>query len=157
MDSSCRLFLCADCRTQVVVCRPCDRGQIYCDDRCGPQARRRKCREAGQRYQASPRGRVKHAARQHRYRARKRDSANKVTHQGSPPPPPDDVLPVNSTAPAKPRESSETTSPEATPPCLVTLTCRFCRRLQSGLLRRNPLRRRVRRSPDSHHANGGFL
>jgi hypothetical protein len=38
-------------------------------------------REAGQRYQASRRGRHKHAERQRRYLAREQ----KVTHQGSPP------------------------------------------------------------------------
>jgi hypothetical protein len=75
------LLLCADqgCRAQAVICGDCDRGHIYCAD-CAPHARRRSLHAAGRRYQASHRGRVKHAARSRRYRARQ----NKVTHHGSP-------------------------------------------------------------------------
>ena len=75
-----RLFLCAEpgCRVQVVICSGCDRGHIYCAE-CAPRARRRSLREAGQRYQASSRGRIKHAARSRRWRERR----NKVTHHGS--------------------------------------------------------------------------
>jgi hypothetical protein len=40
--ASARLFLCAGCRLQVVICSCCDRGQIYC---------------AGQRYQNGQTGR----------------------------------------------------------------------------------------------------
>jgi len=77
-----RLFLCADpdCRAQSLICGHCDRGHIYCA-RCRPHARRRSLHAAGRRYQASHRGRVKHAARSRSYRARQ----NKVTHHGSPP------------------------------------------------------------------------
>jgi hypothetical protein len=84
-----RLLLCADpdCRAQAVICRVCDRGHIYCAE-CAPHARRRSLHAAGRRYQASHRGRVKHAARSRRYRARQ----NKVTHHGSPPHRSDAVL-----------------------------------------------------------------
>lgn len=34
VDQSARLFLCACCRIQVLVCRQCDRGQRYCADGC---------------------------------------------------------------------------------------------------------------------------
>jgi hypothetical protein len=63
----------------VVICSDCDRGRIYCAD-CAPHARRRSLRQAGRRYQASGRGRTKHAERSRRYRGRQ----NKVTHHGSP-------------------------------------------------------------------------
>ena len=75
-----RFFLCADpgCRVQVVICSDCDRGHIYCAE-CAPRARRRSLHDAGRRYQASRRGRMKHAARSRRWRERR----NNVTHHGS--------------------------------------------------------------------------
>jgi len=80
-----RLYLCANpaCRDQVLICSDCDRGHIYCAE-CAPRARRRSLHRAGRRYQASSRGRIKHAERSRRYRARKnRSRENKVTHHGS--------------------------------------------------------------------------
>ncbi len=88
-----RLFLCADCRDQVLICSGCDRGNIYCAD-CAVRARQRSMRAAGKRYQATYRGRMKHADRERRYRARK----NNVTHQGSPPGRLDDLLAENPAA-----------------------------------------------------------
>jgi len=76
-----RLFLCQGCRVQVLICSHCDRGHIYCAEGCAGKARRRSQREAGRRYQTSHHGRINHAARARRYRARK----NNVTHQGSAP------------------------------------------------------------------------
>jgi hypothetical protein len=76
-----RLFLCARCHVLVVICRRCDRGQIYCAAGCAREARREAQRAAGRRYQASDRGRATHALRSRRYRARR----NAVTHHGSPP------------------------------------------------------------------------
>jgi hypothetical protein len=76
-----RPFLCARCHVQVVICRRCDRGQIYCAAGCVREARREAQRAAGLRYQASDRGRATHALRSRRYRARR----NAVTHHGSPP------------------------------------------------------------------------
>ena len=77
-EVSCRIFLCAGCRCQVLVCRRCDRGQIYCMGTCAQQARRDRQREARRRYQATPRGRAMHAERSRRYRAR----VGRVTDQG---------------------------------------------------------------------------
>jgi len=74
-----RFFLCGRCRAQVLICSHCDRGQIYCGERCAGAARRNSLRAAGRRYQASRRGRFAHAARARCYRRRKN-----VTHQGSP-------------------------------------------------------------------------
>lgn len=76
-----RLFNCAGCLSQTVVCSHCDRGNIYCSPACAKSARIENQRLAGQRYQKTPRGRRHHAARQAAYRARLKE---KVTHQGSP-------------------------------------------------------------------------
>ena len=77
-EVSYRMFLCARCRAQVIVCRRCDRGQIYCAGACAQEARRDNQRQARRRYQATPRGRAMHAARNRCYRARSRC----VTDQG---------------------------------------------------------------------------
>jgi hypothetical protein len=83
-----RLFLCRGCRVQVLICSHCDRGHVYCAEACAQKARRQSQRESGRRYQMSRRGRINHAARARRYRARK----NNVTHQGSAPDRSDDLL-----------------------------------------------------------------
>lgn len=75
---SCRLFLCGRCHRQVVICRRCDRGQIYCGPECALEVRRRNQREARRRYQASDRGRRMHAERSRQYRA----GGRRVTDQG---------------------------------------------------------------------------
>jgi hypothetical protein len=76
----CRMFLCGRCRSQVVVCRRCDRGQIYCAGTCAREARHEAQRAARRRHQATPRGRAMHAERNRRYRARRRC----VTDHGPP-------------------------------------------------------------------------
>ncbi len=78
---SARLYTCVRCRCQVLICRRCDRGQRYCTRGCAREARQHRQREAAARYAASPHGRLQHAARERRYRARLR---NKVTHHRSP-------------------------------------------------------------------------
>jgi hypothetical protein len=95
-----RFFLCGRCRTQVLICSHCDRGHVYCADSCAREARRRSLREAGRRYQASRRGRLKHATRSRRYRLR----TNNVTHQGSPADRTDDLLPQTAVAAEEPTE-----------------------------------------------------
>ena len=85
-----RFFVCVRCRARVFVCSHCDHGQIYCAGSCAQEARHNAQRAAGRRYQASYRGRLKHAARASRYRARQKI----VTHQGSPPCPRDDDVPL---------------------------------------------------------------
>jgi len=49
MDRPARLFLCARCRCQVLLCSHCDRGQRYCTPACSRQAR-----EAAQRAHNGP-------------------------------------------------------------------------------------------------------
>ena len=92
MDRSARLFLCARCRDQVLLCSHCDRGQQYCSRACSSVSRCERRREAAQRYQSSRRGQLKHAARAACWRQRRRSlrepgevgETNKVTHQGCP-------------------------------------------------------------------------
>ena len=96
MPQTGRMFLCAACRVQVVVCRRCDRGQIYCGRPCAAAARRAAQRAAGRRYQQSRPGRFAHAARARRYRARSKI----VTHQGSVTPVGGDLLASKAVLPA---------------------------------------------------------
>lgn len=84
-----RLFWCLRCRAQVLICSHCDHGNMYCGEGCAQETRLLAQRQAGRRYQASRRGRLNHAVRSRRYRARK----NNVTHHGSPPERMDDLLP----------------------------------------------------------------
>jgi hypothetical protein len=125
-----RIFLCACCRLQVLVCSHCDRGQIYCPDQCAAATRRALQREAGRRYQQSRAGRFKHAARTRRWRERRCVVAKKVTHQGSPHAPLDVVLPVIATT-----HPNATTGPHTTGAPFLAITavpapnpwrCRWC-------------------------------
>ena len=138
-----RSFLCARCRNQVVICRRCDRGQIYCGKACAHAARRANQREAGQRYQSSDRGRANHAERSRRYRARKKN----VTHRGCLAQP--ILLPAAS---ALPREGSP--SPAA---ATRTITqCHWCESCPSQFVRFNFLRRRrVFRKLNHHQTASG--
>ena len=85
VDPAGRLFLCARCRAQVVLCSRCDRGNRYCGSTCRRQARDAARRESANRYQCSYRGRLAHAARSRRWRQRHADRTQNVTHQGSQP------------------------------------------------------------------------
>tara|TARA_X000001036_G_scaffold439621_1_gene491464 strand:+ start:302 stop:748 length:447 start_codon:yes stop_codon:yes gene_type:complete len=76
---SARLYACAMCHAQVVICSSCDRGNIYCNAACAQISRQNSLKEAGKRYQNTYQGKVAHARRQHRYR----EQQKKVTHQGS--------------------------------------------------------------------------
>ena len=133
MESSGRLFLCAKCRKQVLICRGCDHGQCYCPE-CAPTVRRGAVREAGKRYQNTRRGRHTHAERSRRYRARQ----NKVTHQGSPRLTPDDVLVTNSTT-----RLAVSPNPLSSP--VSSPRCHFCAGRCSDFVRTGHLRRRVSR------------
>ena len=92
-EPSARRFLCERCRTPVLVCSHCDRGQIYCAGGCAATARSEHQRAAARRYQCSRSGRFKHAARTRRWRERRAaltrpaltSPAQSVTHQGCPP------------------------------------------------------------------------
>lgn len=103
-DLPARLFLCARCREQVLLCSHCDRGQRYCGRECSGAARRASQREAGRRYQRGSDGRIRHATRQRRWRQRRRQQCTPgtVTHQGSPEPDDGAPLPACPAEPADP-------------------------------------------------------
>ena len=92
MNRSARLFLCARCRDQVLLCSHCDHGQQYCSRACSSASRRERRREAAVRYQSSRRGRRRHAVRTACWRRQRRSlrqpgtlgDTDKVTHQGCP-------------------------------------------------------------------------
>lgn len=79
-QTSYRLYSCARCRSQVRICRNCDRGNQYCGLACATRRRRQSLRRAGSRYQLTRRGARQHADRQRRWRERQ---LQEVTHQGS--------------------------------------------------------------------------
>ncbi|MFT5083108.1 MAG: hypothetical protein ACI9Y1_001145 [Lentisphaeria bacterium] len=79
MEKNARLYNCTRCHSIVFICRQCDRGNVYCDGGW-PIASAAARRTASSRYQKTFEGRLKHAARQRRYRERLRE---KVTHMGS--------------------------------------------------------------------------
>lgn len=94
METSARLYNCARCHQQVILCSHCDYGNIYCFDGCAQEARINSLREANKRYRNGRQGRQNGALRQAEFRQRKRleKSSNpssepsqeeKVTHQGS--------------------------------------------------------------------------
>jgi len=100
-----RLFLCARCQTQVLVCSQCDRGQRYCATGCADITRLSLQREAGKRHQQGRAGRHKHASRMHQWRKRRAAAAKIVTHHSSLGTPADAVLPGNESPPAIPPDS----------------------------------------------------
>jgi len=80
METSSRLYQCLLCRVPVVICSRCDHGQRYCTNGCSQQARKKSLKRSRQKYQNSFRGRCNNAARQKRFRAKKKE---KVTHHTS--------------------------------------------------------------------------
>jgi hypothetical protein len=135
-----RLFLCARCRSAVIICSHCDRGQRYCGSMCSRQARSCAQRAAGKRYQNSRKGRHAHARRQGQLRGRQQI----VTHQGSPPPPCAGVLPPD-----------EATAPQTD--ASQSCKCQFCGRSVSAFVRQGflgyrfrPPSNRTLRSADLH-------
>lgn len=128
MDTPGRRYRCARCGKEVLICSACDHGNRYCADGCAKIARSHSQKQAAQRYQASLKGRIKHAARQRGYMTRK----NKMTHQGSPPCTPDDLL---ASVPMVPVEIASHD----------TAHCHFCKRVLVKFVRNDYLRRRIRR------------
>jgi hypothetical protein len=139
-----RLFLCARCRAQVLVCPCCDRGQTYCAGGCAQEARHQAQRAASRRYQATRRGRVNHAARSGRWRARQKN----VTHQGSPPQPPDDLVLVGTAAAASkpPAASRSDVAMRLRDHRPLFWGCHWCGRRCPPFVRTGFLRRRRRGS-----------
>ncbi len=130
-----RLFLCARCRSAVLICSFCDRGQHYCGSGCSRLARQHSLRCAGQRYRASQKGRRNQARRT----ARRRERQKNVTHHGSPHPPGDDVLPRG--APAD--DGDVASGGDRCRPAVAH--CHWCGRRCADFVRQRFLRRRIRR------------
>jgi len=80
VNDSARLYACARCHCHVVICRRCDRGNIYCPA-CAPLAWRESRRRSAAAYQRTDGGRRNHAARQQLYLIGLEES-EKMTHQG---------------------------------------------------------------------------
>ena len=155
MEPAPRRYRCACCRTSVIICSKCDRGNRYCGDVCAQQMRKSSQQAAAKRYQDSHLGRSTRAQRQRLYRERQRlqreRQLKKVTHQGSPQHPPDAPL------------SSETTELQITEPELAQAShtqwqCHFCKCKCAELVRIDFLRCRIRRptrlprEKETHHA-----
>lgn len=165
MDQPARLYLCARCRIQVVLCSYCDRGNRYCGRACRRLARAEARRQTVQRYQRSWRGRLAHAQRSRRWRQRRAaaaagpgsSDAHNVTHQGSQPGVAaaplvawtHDSVTVGlarSAAEQAGGTTAETTVTSAPPKLAIAATCWRCRRCgcrQPAALRLGFLRRGV--------------
>ena len=135
-DAICRFYLCARCRSQTLVCRRCDRGQIYCGRACALEVRRCRQREARARYQSTVRGREMHVQRNRQYRARQRS----VTDQGVMTP----QITAEPDASVSGGEAAARPAIVATP--LFATSCHHCRKLASDFVRLNPIRRPLRRT-----------
>ena len=135
-----RLYHCARCHSQVVICRRCDRGQRYCSVTCSKRARRDSVRRASRRYQKSDLGARNHARRQQRYRVRRA----RVTHQGSAATETRAKIPLmekrskpapSARAPRNAIRKSITAVIETIESALIALRCHFCQHVISGFLR----------------------
>lgn len=129
MKHSSRLFQCARCHTQSIVCSMCDRGQIYCDTTCAVFARKKSMKLAGMRYQKTFKGKRKHAARQARYRMRQ---SKIVTHQGSP------SMPLHAPICSLENDAKNIKNKQKK----GALICFFCKKSVSDWIRNDFLRRR---------------
>lgn len=146
-QATCRMFLCAHCRRQVLVCRRCDRGQVYCARTCADDIRHERQREARRRYQATLRGRAMHAERSRRYRARQQ----RVTDHGLTKPDKEAALPRSDVVAVAGAPSFNRWPP--TPPI-----CHFCRCPASAFVRLSALRpERNRRRKGRIYGNGRQL
>lgn len=125
MENSARLFHCARCHCQVVICTDCDRGNIYCV-LCSKSARAKSLKMANKRYRNTKKGKRKNAERQARYRQRQK----KVTHQGS------FNLSLNDVLPLVPDEQKIAEKVLVQ----IGIHCHFCGRVCSEFMRSGFLR-----------------
>ena len=155
-DHPARLFVCARCRVQVLLCSRCDRGQRYCGRVCSRAARRQSLCAAASRYQRSRGGRIAHAARSRRWRQRQRERAHDeaaaldggvidfVTHQGSPVPSGDAPLPLADEHASAKSDMSGAVGALASP---LVVRCRLCSAPLAPWVRQGFLRHGMRRWP----------
>lgn len=129
MEPGPRLYLCRRCHKQVIICRKCDRGNIYCADGCATSSRIISLRLAGSRYQSTLRGKYHHARRQALYRS---NHPKKVTHQGS-------LFSTQNDSIHLPENKAEKTEKKQNKTVYI---CSFCKKPVSHWLRNDFLRRR---------------
>jgi len=139
MKPSARLYNCARCHCQVLICCFCDRGNVYCGEACAKPARLDTLHRARKKYQSSRAGRMVNALRQRRYRIRQRI---KVTQQGSTLHRCDDVLPLKKNSVNKFKRRRAVIDK-------TVMRCHFCQRECDVFLRLDflaaPLRHRSHR------------
>lgn len=150
MVKSARLYNCSRCHCQVVICRRCDHGNVYCP-RCSPVAWRESRRRADAAYQKTERGKRNHATRQQRYLL---GLEGNMTDHGSPGSPP--ASPSCANAEAAPSASAKEQRDACRSPSTATTQtagaprrsdgdsghgCDFCGRLGSLYLRLETLAR----------------
>ena len=123
MHTSSRLYQCARCHAQVIVCTRCDRGHRYCRGGCAQIARVDSLKRAGKKYQSSRPGRFNNAARQQRFREQKRQI---VTYQGSIKKRLRDLLAIQLTSPDKAQRPGLPGAP---------LQCHYCGEVCEPFLR----------------------
>lgn len=134
MEPTARLFQCALCHTQAIICSKCDHGQIYCSNDCSALARRKSLNTAGRRYQSTINGKRNHAARQARYEMKIKTN---LTHHTS--------LISHQCAPMQQLENNaEKTEIDH---IKTTLICCFCKRTVSEWLRNDFLERKNYKKP----------
>lgn len=139
--ASARLFLCARCRTQALICSCCDRGHIYCSASCSGQSRREKQMEAARRSRTHPEARQKRRLRNQRFRERRKTE----THQGPPASPPCVVQAPDI------RKSPEDDASNADPRHDQAPRCHWCGRLCRSAFRQDFIWRRNRRRIRAGH------
>lgn len=133
MEHTPRLFSCIRCHAQVIICPHCDRGQIYCSSECSAAARFQSCRAAEKRYQLTLKGKMMHAMRQRRYRARLKE---KMTDHSSRSPAQNALL-----CKVKNKANESVVSHAIRQP-----RCCFCKKSVSSLFRTGFLRHHVPRT-----------
>ena len=77
-----RMLICARCKSEMWICKSCDRGHKYCCLACSQEARRAQQREASRCYRQTERGRQNARERQARFRRRRKTAEGRVTQQG---------------------------------------------------------------------------
>ena len=135
MNNTARLYNCARCHCQVIVCTHCDRGNIYCGSICAKKSRTLHHRLANHIYQNTFSGRQKHALRQSHYRLHQKNKIKKVTDRGSTKTPINDLLFTSKNIDKKTRP--------------IKIHCHFCVKnvfpyLRNGYLRTTPRKRDIK-------------
>ncbi len=115
-----RLIKCKRCGAKVVICRHCDRGNVYCSRACAKEVRLETQRRSSARYQQTMQGKRHHAAREKRRRER---LAQKVTQQGPSRNPDLREMEPSLSEPALPPSPHEAEAqPDAEPPAVQQLS-----------------------------------